>query len=909
MRDERPSEARVDASADAADVRPALADGASRRVAPWDDADSRRRAPPALSPPPARRFDAPRSEDISGRSSPGLIGRPGNGPHPDEEGSVRGGVAGALRGALPIGAAVDVESDAKRARATVAAASLPRLDRTKSWGTQRIDQFREEEALARANPGFAIGLHPRVPLFSRLRYILHFGEPIAPENIHLADDAWVAKMLSRDNWWIIHPFSRFRRDWDLFMIVCLLYVALMVPFVIGFEVSYDERSPIYALDRVADACFILDVGLNYVTGYTSNDRSRVVLEPRRVAWHYTTTWMPLDVIASVPFDLIFASDEEGSSGGAYRGAKFVRVAKLVRLVKLFRMLRLNRILHRLERRLSIKYGLWQVIKFAFAVACLAHWQACAWFLLHVLENRGDGGITWVEALADGQGGTSLDLKPRFAQYVTCVYWSVTTMTTIGYGDVVPSNRDERLFTVCAELAGSCVFLYGLTQVTQLIANFNTADVEFQRLMDRANEYFEFRHIPLPLRVKVREFFHYKRAGSLFHAEDELLSHLSDDIRVEVQLWSMRDVLNAVPFLRDADERFVKLIVERLVRKVYAPREIIVRQGDVGHEMYFVAHGEVEVIAGGRRVAYLNEGAMIGEIAVAMRTRRTATVRTVTFTELLALSRPQFQRAARLVPETARAMVGYAVARLRVALWKRVAEKVRFIAAVNAIRTNAGFDTLGDADAAKREAARVSSASARLSLSSPTSRTSFAARYRAADCADHLALARSFSAQNRIGGLPVATVAEANVATGAGHPMDDDYLPVGANHRGVHSDAPSPLAFFDAAAGAAGGASRFGDSSTMDVEDDPEANDARLGWVRREVRNATATSAAAAAAAQLVLARLDAEDEDEDGGEGGRAAAEELATLLRRLAANAEMAAERVETAGGMRREGAMGMSA
>ena len=121
-------------------------------------------------------------------------------------------------------------------------------------------------------------------------------------------------MLSRDNWWIIHPYSHFRRQWDLFMIVCLMYVALMLPFVIGFEVSYGERSPIYALDRIADACFILDVGLNYVTGYTSNDRSRVVLEPRRVAWHYTTTWMPLDVIASVPFDLIFVADDEGSSG-------------------------------------------------------------------------------------------------------------------------------------------------------------------------------------------------------------------------------------------------------------------------------------------------------------------------------------------------------------------------------------------------------------------------------------------------------------------------------------------------------------------------------------------------------------------------------------------------------------------
>ena len=57
--------------------------------------------------------------------------------------------------------------------------------------------------------------------------------------------------------------------------------------------------------------------------------------------------------------------------------------------------------------------------------------------------------------------------------------------------------------------------------------------------------------------------------------------------------------------------------------------------------------------------------MIGEIAMAMKTRRTATVRTVTFTELLSLSRQVFQQAARAVPQTAEAMVGYAVKRMRV----------------------------------------------------------------------------------------------------------------------------------------------------------------------------------------------------------------------------------------------------
>jgi hypothetical protein len=36
-----------------------------------------------------------------------------------------------------------------------------------------------------------------------------------------------------------------------------------------------------------------------------------------------------------------------------------------------------------------------VIKFTFIVMCSAHWMACAWYLMHVLQEHGDGGSTWV----------------------------------------------------------------------------------------------------------------------------------------------------------------------------------------------------------------------------------------------------------------------------------------------------------------------------------------------------------------------------------------------------------------------------------------------------------------------------------------------------------------------------------
>lgn len=108
-----------------------------------------------------------------------------------------------------------------------------RLDRTKSWGSAQIDKLNKERESEEKQVQASIA---HVPFFSKLGYLMHFGEPIPDDNIHLDDDAWVAKMLSRDNWWVIHPFSSFRRYWDVFLMTLMLYIALMVPFVISFEV-------------------------------------------------------------------------------------------------------------------------------------------------------------------------------------------------------------------------------------------------------------------------------------------------------------------------------------------------------------------------------------------------------------------------------------------------------------------------------------------------------------------------------------------------------------------------------------------------------------------------------------------------------------------------------------------------
>ena len=70
---------------------------------------------------------------------------------------------------------------------------------------------------------------------------------------------------------------------------------------------------------------------------------------------------------------------------------------------------------------------------------------------------------------------------------------------------------------------------------------------------------------------------------------------------------------------------------------FRPGEVIVREGDTAHSMYFIAAGEVEIALKGKRDRLrLGVGQFFGEVAVLRRSRRSATVTALTRTNLLVL---------------------------------------------------------------------------------------------------------------------------------------------------------------------------------------------------------------------------------------------------------------------------------
>jgi voltage-gated potassium channel Kch len=60
------------------------------------------------------------------------------------------------------------------------------------------------------------------------------------------------------------------------------------------------------------------------------------------------------------------------------------------------------------------------------------------------------------------------------RYINSLYWSVTTMATVGYGDIVAISIPEKVVAMVAEVIGASVFAYFMSAMATLVAALNVS---------------------------------------------------------------------------------------------------------------------------------------------------------------------------------------------------------------------------------------------------------------------------------------------------------------------------------------------------------------------------------------------------------------------------------------------------
>jgi len=285
----------------------------------------------------------------------------------------------------------------------------------------------------------------------------------------------------------------------------------------------------------------------------------------------------------------------------------------VRLLRLLKLLNINKYIDALEDRFGTNMQILHIFKMVFALVYLMHILGCFWFF------TGTGSSDEVNWLTEYDDGTGVDADTS-VQYLYSVYWALTTLTTVGYGDIVPANNTERLYALCSLLIGALVFGYMLSAIGNMLSNVDTNAVKLNSKLDEVKDFTRWHHMNPELGSRVRHYFEYFYARKSAMDEDAIIANLAPALKREVVQHLLRKTVQRIPmfsfeYCAYADDDF-QLDVHPLLKPiVYEAGEQVVEKGSRGQDLYFLTKGTVAATADldGRILFPISEsGSFFGE---------------------------------------------------------------------------------------------------------------------------------------------------------------------------------------------------------------------------------------------------------------------------------------------------------
>lgn len=104
-----------------------------------------------------------------------------------------------------------------------------------------------------------------------------------------------------------------------------------------------------------------------------------------------------------------------------------------------------------------EYGLAVVILLTCLFTLCAHWLACIWHAIGVIELPQQKGWIWSLTNDLGINFNASDPNsngPQFDdRYITALYFTLTSLTTVGFGNISPNTNAEKSFSICVMIVG------------------------------------------------------------------------------------------------------------------------------------------------------------------------------------------------------------------------------------------------------------------------------------------------------------------------------------------------------------------------------------------------------------------------------------------------------------------------
>ena len=195
--------------------------------------------------------------------------------------------------------------------------------------------------------------------------------------------------------------------WNAVVAITASAIAIFIP----LDIIYNLRPEFNYISFALIASLIFTLDIVYKILYRNRHLDPEFDDSLEIKSYLKTTFV-FDFIAVIPFGIL--SDNS-----------FLQLFSLVKLINIAIAMR------QIKRREIRHVNAFSLLFFFYWIVHIAHWLACGWLLLRDFDKN----------------------APIFDSYLKSIYWTITTITTIGYGDIYPVSDLARIVSVFFGLLG------------------------------------------------------------------------------------------------------------------------------------------------------------------------------------------------------------------------------------------------------------------------------------------------------------------------------------------------------------------------------------------------------------------------------------------------------------------------
>ncbi|KAK4473671.1 hypothetical protein MN116_003020 [Schistosoma mekongi] len=433
---------------------------------------------------------------------------------------------------------------------------------------------------------------------------------------------------------VVLHYLTFKTAWDWIIFLLTGYTCIIIPYSVAFgHDTISEESIYFAMEHIVDIIFFIDIVLNFHTTFVGSSGA-VISDPVLIRLNYLKGWFVVDLISSLPFGILAVFSDHTT------------MINLSSILKLARLLRLCRVLRKLDQYLEYVASILLIMLFCFIL--LAHWLACVWYLIGMRDLKDKIYHGWILHLMNETTGpknwsnTSWEeyLPSQSMLYMTSFYFTLSVITSIGFGNVAANTISEKIVSIIFMLIGALVYATIFGNVATILQQTHATRARLRQLMSSVKDFLRIHEVPKELAERVIDYV--TSSWSITKGVDTqtVLNHCPKDMKADLCVHLYRAVFSEHPAFRLASESCLRALAVSFTVQHTAPGDLIFHQGESIDQLCFVVSGSLEVIQDDEIVAILSKGDIFGQpiFKDADVGQSAASVRALTYCDLQCIKR-------------------------------------------------------------------------------------------------------------------------------------------------------------------------------------------------------------------------------------------------------------------------------